>query len=306
MAVDNYSKVRQVLLTILLINIAVAVTKLVVGTIIKSASLTADGFHSLTDGSSNIIGLIGVKLASKPVDEDHPYGHGKFETLAGLFIGGMLFLIGIKIIMDAINRFFHPIEPNITLESLLILLLTLAVNILISVYEYRQGQKLNSSILICDSMHTRSDIYVSLGVLITLICIRVGVPPVIDSLVSLVVAAFILHAAYEVFKDNSDVLVDKAVVDREKIKDIVLSFEQVKNAHKIRSRGTKKDLHIDLHLMLDPHLNVEESHALIHQIEDKIRQEFKANVQMFAHVEPYNSKPKGTYQIMVKDKSRDS
>lgn len=303
---DSFNKVRQVLLTILMINIAVAVLKLVVGTIIKSASLTADGFHSLTDGSSNIIGLIGVKLASKPVDEDHPYGHGKFETLAGLFIGGMLFLIGINIIRDAVQRFTNPVEPNITLESLLILLFTLAVNIFISAYEYRQGQKLNSSILISDSMHTRSDIYVSLGVLVTLICIRWGMSPVIDSLASLVVAALILHAAYEVFKDNSDVLLDKAAVDREKIKDIVLSFEQVKNAHKIRSRGTKNDLHIDLHLMLDPHLNVEESHELIHQIENKIRQEFKANVQMFAHVEPYNHQANGSFQILEKEGSRES
>lgn len=290
LVVDNYKKVRQVLFTILLVNIAVAVTKLAVGTIIKSASLTADGFHSLSDGASNIIGLIGVKLASKPVDEDHPYGHGKFETLAGLFIGAMLFLIGAKIVVDAVGRFLNPVEPNITVESLLILLITLVINILISSYEYRQGKKLNSSILISDSMHTRSDIYVTLGVLVTLIFIRLGFSPIIDPITSLVVAALILHAAYEVIKDNSDVLVDKAVVDREKIRDIILSFEQVRNAHKIRSRGTLNDLHIDLHLMLDPHISVEESHELMHKIEDKLAQELGANVQMIAHLEPYNQK----------------
>jgi cation diffusion facilitator family transporter len=108
---DVYKKVRQVLWLILFANLAVAVLKIVVGTFVHSASMTADGFHSLTDGSSNIVGIIGIRLASKPVDEDHPYGHRKFETLAGLFIAGMLFFIGGKIIVEAINRWRKRIYP---------------------------------------------------------------------------------------------------------------------------------------------------------------------------------------------------
>ncbi|MBE3102204.1 MAG: cation diffusion facilitator family transporter, partial [Firmicutes bacterium] len=111
---ENFNKVRQVLWIILFANLAVAALKIIIGIIIKSSSMTADGFHSLTDGSSNIVGLVGIRLASKPIDEDHPYGHKKFETLAGLFIAGMLFFIGGKIILDAINRFTHPVIPNIS------------------------------------------------------------------------------------------------------------------------------------------------------------------------------------------------
>ncbi|NMB28065.1 MAG: cation transporter [Tissierellia bacterium] len=287
---NNFNKVKQVLWIILFANLAVAVLKIIIGTIIKSTSMTADGFHSLTDGSSNIVGLIGIQLASKPVDEDHPYGHRKFEMLAGLFIAGMLFVIGGRIIINAIDRLRNPVLPNVTIESLVILLLTLCINIFVSTFEYRKGKKLNSQILISDSMHTRSDIYVSIGVLATLIGIKMGLPHVIDPIASFIVAGFIFNAAYEIFKDNSDILVDKVVVDTDKIRSIVLSFEQVKDAHNIRSRGSENDLHIDMHIMTEPNLSVEESHELIHSIEERIRNDINKNVQVIVHIEPFSKK----------------
>lgn len=290
MSESIYIKVKKVLWVILFANFGVAGLKLIVGTLIKSASMTADGFHSLSDGSSNIVGLIGIRLASKPVDEDHPYGHKKFETLTGLFISGMLFFIGGKIIVDATDRFMNPILPQITIESLVALLVTLGINIFVCVYEYNKGQKLGSQILISDSMHTRSDIYVSVGVLVTLIGIKLGLPPIIDPIASLIVSGFIIFAAYEIFKDNSSVLVDKVAVDTEKIKNIALSFEQVKDTHNIRSRGSKNDLHIDMHIMTEPDMSVEESHKLIHNIEEKVREEINNNVQVIAHIEPYKTK----------------
>lgn len=288
MQTEVYKKVKQVLWMILFANLGVAVMKIIIGTMIKSASMAADGFHSLTDGSSNIVGLIGIQIASKPVDVEHPYGHRKFETLAGLFISGMLFLVGGKIILDAISRFVNAVTPNITIESLIILLVTLLINIFVSTYEYKRGKALKSQILLSDSMHTRSDIYVSIGVLVTLICVKVGLPPIVDPIASLLVAAMIIHAAYEIFKDNSCILVDKAVVSTDKIKDIILSFEHVKGTHNIRSRGSENDLHIDMHIMTAPDLSVDESHKLIHSIEEKIREEINENVQVFAHIEPFN------------------
>ena len=287
MATDNFKKVKQVLWIILFANLAVAVLKIIIGSTIKSASMTADGFHSLSDASSNIVGLIGIQYASKPVDEDHPYGHRKFETLAGLFIASMLFVVSGKIILGAIDRFMNPIIPNITLESLIVLLVTLCINIFVCVFEYRKGKKLNSRILISDSMHTKSDIYVSIGVLVTLISIRLGLPPVIDPIASLIVAVFIIHAAYEIFRDNSEVLVDKAVVDTEKIRTIAQSFEQVKDTHNIRSRGCEYDLHIDMHIMIEPDMSVKESHELILNIQEKICEEVDGNIQIIAHLEPY-------------------
>lgn len=289
---NNYfKKVKQVLWIILFANFAVAVLKIIIGTIINSTSMAADGFHSLADGSSNIVGLIGIQYASMPVDEDHPYGHRKFEVLAGLFIAGMLFMICGKIVMDAVDRLINPILPGITLESLIILLFTLFVNIFVCIFEYKKGKKFNSHILISDSMHTRSDIYVSAGVLFSLIGIKLGLPPVIDPIASFIVAGFIFHAAYEIFKNNSGVLVDKAVVDTNLIRSIALSFELVKDTHNIRSRGCQNDLHIDMHIMTEPNLSIEKSHELIHSIEERIREDINKNAQVIAHLEPFG---KGT------------
>lgn len=287
MVKNNFKKVQQILFIILLANLLVAALKLIVGSIIKSASMTADGFHSLSDGSSNIVGLIGIHFASQPEDERHPYGHNKYETLAGLFISFMLFFVGGKVILDAIGRFKVPIIPEITIASIVVLIFTLIINIVVSVTEYRKGKELNSQILISDSMHTRSDIYISLGVLITLIGIKLGLPPIIDPIASLVVAGFIINAGYEIFKENSDVLLDSVAIDSGEIRDVVMSLEDVKDAHKIRSRGGLNDLNIDLHILVDSKLDIEKSHELVHDIEDLIKENFNRNSQVIVHVEPY-------------------
>lgn len=284
---NHFQKTRQVLFLVFLANLLVAALKIIIGSIIKSASMTADGFHSLSDGSSNIIGLIGIHFAAKPVDEDHPYGHHKYEVLAGLFISVMLFFAAGKVVFDAVKRFIQPVTPEITIESLVVLILTLAVNIIVSVAEYRKGKELNSQILISDSMHTRSDIYISSGVLVTLAGIKLGLPPVIDPLVSLVVAGFIIHAACEIFKENSDVLLDGVAIDAKEIRDVVLSFKDVKDVHNIRSRGSINDLYIDLHIVVNSELDVEKTHKLAHDIEDAIKAKFKKNSQVIAHIEPY-------------------
>ncbi len=286
----NFVKIKQVLWIILFANLAVAALKIIIGSIIESSSMTADGYHSLTDGVSNVVGLIGISLASKPVDDDHPYGHKKFETLAGLIIAGILLIIGVNIIYNAAIRFINPVKPNITIESLISLIATLGVNIFVCTYEYKQGEKLKSSILMSDSLHTRSDIYVSIGVLITLIGVKLGLPPVIDPIASLVVSGFILHAAYEIFKSASQVLVDGAAVDIDRVRKITMEFNQIKGVHKIRSRGCGNDIYIDMHLLTEPDMSVAESHELIHDIEKRMQDGISGNIQIIAHIEPFYEK----------------
>ncbi|WP_346936520.1 cation diffusion facilitator family transporter [Clostridium sp.] len=287
MNIDNYKKIRKVLLIIFFANLLVALLKIVIGSLIKSSSITADGFHSLSDGSSNIVGLIGIGLASKPIDKDHPYGHKKFEMLSGLFIAVMLVFMGGKIIINGIVGFTVPKALSITPESLITILITLFINILVSKYEYSIGKKLNSYILISDSLHTKSDIFVSLGVLTTLIGIKLGLPPIIDSIASLVVAGFILHAAYEIFISTSGILVDKAILDDEFIKNAISDFSEIKDIHNIRSRGSENNIFIDMHVMIDPKYSVEDSHVLLHKIENKIREKTNNNTEVIIHVEPY-------------------
>ena len=283
----NFRRVKIVLWIILFANLGVALLKIVTGYRIKSNSLTADGFHSLTDGSSNIVGLIGVHFASKPVDEDHPYEHYKFETLAGLFIAMMLFILGGRIIISAISNIIHPQIPQITKESMIALIVTLGINVFVAKYELNQGKKLNSSILVADSMHTKSDVFVSIGVLLTLIAIKLGAPPVIDTISSLIVSGFVLYAAYKIFYDTCGVLIDRAAIDSHRVKDIVMKFDEVKDVHEIRSRGREDDIYVDLHIMVEPNTNVQDSHILAHQIENRLCEEFNKGIHVSIHVEPF-------------------
>lgn len=285
---DNFRKIKKVLWIIMFANIGVAVAKIIMGTIINSSSMTADGFHSITDGSSNVIGLIGIGIAAKPIDEDHPYGHRKYETLTGLFIVAMLVFLGLKIITSGVTKIMNPIKPEVTIESLIVMIITLCINIFVAKYEHKKGVELNSTILISDSMHTKSDIYVTIGVIATLVAVKLGVPPIVDGIASLIVAGFILHAAYEIFKEASNILVDSKAVDIRKIEEIVISEEGVKGVHKIRSRGTSDDMHIDMHILADSQMNLEETHRLTHKIQDDLRNELNANVDVIVHLEPYN------------------
>ncbi len=286
---ENYTKVKFVLWLILFANLGVAITKIIVGGLINSSSLSADGIHSLSDGMSNVVGLIGISVASSPIDKNHPYGHQKFEIVASLFIGAMLLFLGFKILYTGINRFFNPVELSISLISLISLILTIIVNICVTTYERKKGKEYNSYILISDSIHTKSDILISIGVLISLLVIKLGLPPVIDPIISIIISLFIFHASYEIFKESLGILSDKAVIQEEDIILVVKSFNEVKNIHKIRSRGSMNDMYVDMHIMIDPNMNIEESHELTHKIEEEIKCKICSNCQVIIHVEPYYS-----------------
>lgn len=292
MVINNYKKVKQVLWVILFANFAVSLLKIIIGLSIKSTSMTADGFHSFSDGASNIVGIIGISIASKPNDKQHPYGHKKFEVMASLFIGAMLVTMAGKIIFDAISRFQNVVKPSITIESLLVLILTLLINIFVCAYENRIGKKLNSYILISDSLHTRSDILVSVGVLLTLIGVKLGLPAWIDPLASLIVSGFIICSAYEIFKSSTGVLVDQAIIEEDDIRNVVEEFNEVKEVHNIRSRGSENDIHIDMHVMIEPDISVEKSHILSHEIEGKIQDRINESAQVILHIEPFYKKNK--------------
>ena len=193
----------------------------------------------------------------------------------------------VSVIINAFDSFLNPVILEVTTISLIVLLATLITNIFISYYEYRTGKKLGSIILMSDSMHTRSDIFVSAGVLLTLGGVKLGLPPIFDSVVSVIVAGFILYAAWEILNATACVLVDKAVISTEKIREITLRFIQVRDVHDIRSRGSDNEVYIDMHIMIEPDMSVQESHDLMHEIEKKFKEEINSNAQVIVHIEPY-------------------
>ncbi len=282
----HYKRIRLILIWILVLNWAVAGAKIIYGLLTHCSSMAADGFHSLSDGASNIVGLIGIRLACRPSDVDHPYGHRKYETFFSLCIAGMLGIVCFQLIEEGIKRFRHPVIPQIDIMSFIVMLVTLAINILVMKYEYKKGKSLQSDILVSDSMHTKADIMTSLSVIVTLVMIKLGYP-ILDPIVTILIALFIAHAAFEIVQQSSKVLCDTAVIiDVKRITDIVLGVEGVKTCHKIRTRGRPDDIYVDLHVQVNPGMHIDKAHKISFMIEEALKKNIPEITDVVVHMEP--------------------
>lgn len=287
---DTVKQVKRILWLILFLNLGVAIAKIIVGSLAQSASMVADGIHSVSDGTSNIVALIGLAVSAKPIDDKHPYGHGKFEVLTSLFIGAMLLVVAGGILKEAYERIFNPIMPQFDTISIVVLLTTLIINIFVCTYEANQGRKLNSYLLTADAMHTKSDIFVSLGVLASIVAIKLGAPPIIDPIASAIVGCFIIMAAFDIIKSTGAVLADEAALDHNKVESIARSFPEVLDVHRIRSRGNEPHIFLDMHIKLDPLMPLGQAHSLAHDIEDHIKAQISPDINVTMHMEPYRGK----------------
>jgi len=283
---DKFSKIRRILILILALNWLVAFSKIIYGFVTRCASMTADGFHSFGDGASNILGLVGIWAASRPKDETHPYGHKKFETIATLGIAVILFLASFNIIKEAVVRMIHPVVPDVTILSFVLMAATICVNIFVVRYEYKKGHQLSSDILVCDSMHTRSDIFASLIVIGTLISIKFGFY-FIDTIVAAVIALLIAKSGFDIIKISSDVLCDANVLSRARITQVVRAIHGVRSIHRIRTRGRQDDIHIDLHVIINAEMHIDEAHGLSHKIESALKKEISGVTDIAVHMEPH-------------------
>lgn len=287
-ASDRIRTIRRVLWVILGLNLGVAAAKLVYGSISGSAAMQADGFHSLFDGTSNIIGLVGMGLAARPADKDHPYGHGKYETYASAAIGAMLLAAAYSVGADAIGQFTGASEPpTVTTMSFVVMLVTLAVNLFITVWERRVGRRMGSEILVADASHTASDAIVSIGVIVSLILVRLGFEKA-DPIVALLVAGAILYTAWGVFRQAGATLSDTARIPASEICDVALGCAGVLGAHHIRTRGSESEVYVDLHVQVDGVRSVADGHRIAETVERCIADAFPSVVDVIVHLEPFD------------------
>jgi len=281
-----FRRVKFVLWAVMGLNFAVAAAKLVIGHLTGSVSITADGYHSISDGASNIVGLIGVAWASQPIDPGHPYGHRKYETLAAVGIAALLFLVSFNVAREAVERIFSPAVPQVTVLSFAVMLATMAVNIGVMRYERAEGRRLGSEILISDSKHTGADLIVSTSVLGTLVAIRLGAP-VLDVVTAFVVAGFIAWAGFQVLRENVEILADHAPVSEHDIQTICQQVDGVHDCHRIRSRGRPDDIYIDLHILLERRMDLEQAHEIANRIELGLKHHIHGVRDVTVHIEPY-------------------
>lgn len=285
----SYSgQVIRTLWIVLALNWLVAGMKLVIGYLINSTSMIADGYHSFADGASNIVGLLGMRIACQPKDRDHPYGHKKYETLASMAIAFLLFLVCLHLLHSGWERLSVRAYPQVDWRGFLVLGVTIVVNIAVMLYESRVGRKIGSDVLVSDSMHTRADLLTSCSVAVALVAVRMGFP-IVDALVAIVISGFIAFSGFEILRNSSAVLCDTAAIDVQAVENLVYRFPEVKKCHKIRTRGRSDDIYMDFHVLVEDRMPLVRSHDLTVKIEDAVKKEFPGVIDVVVHVEPLSS-----------------
>jgi cation diffusion facilitator family transporter len=287
-ALDRSRAVRRVLAGLLVANVLVLIAKATIGVVAGSLAVIGDAIHSSVDAVYNVLGLVVVRVASRAPDEDHPYGHGKFETLGALGIVVFLAVTCVELTRSAIGRLVsggHPVR--ITDLGLVLLLATLATNILVAWYENRRGHELSSEILIADAAHTRTDVFITIGVLIGVLFARQGYAW-IDPVVAILVALVIARVAYQILQRVVPVLVDERAIPAPTIRSTAQAVEGVKDAYGIRSRGGGGNAGVryaEVTIAVDSTANVAAAHAIADAVEERLKKDLELE-EVTVHVEP--------------------
>lgn len=284
---DRARAVRRVIWVTLVLNLGVAISKIAYGTVAQALSIRADGFHSLTDSANNLVGLLGVWMASRPADEGHPYGHHKFEVIAAGVVGLSLLAMAFDVARGAFLRLSGAphLLPDIDEGAFVVLLGTLAVNVGVAAWENARGKALGSPFLTSDAAHTRSDVLVTLGVLLTVVFVRSGYA-VVDVFAAFGIACFIAWAGIGVLRQNLGYLADAVVLDPDTVIAVACDVPGVASAHKVRTRGMPGSIYVDLHIQVAPHLSVVDGHRVTHWVIDAIKQRFAGVRDVLVHTEP--------------------
>lgn len=286
---DSHSSaaVRRVLWITLLLNLAVCGVKAVVGFTTGSLAVLADALHSLTDGANNVLALTVTGWSAEPPDREHPYGHQKFEALGALGIAAFLGIACFEVVQAAIERLLAEAPRVVTMDAtaLGLLLLVLAANVFVALYERRAGRRYNSPLLLADAHHTLGDIWITLGVLAGAVGLWLLGWQWLDVALAVPVAAAVLWSGWQVLRGNLPWLVDAIAIAPESIQQIVLSVPGVVNCHEVTSRGLiGRQVFVEMHLITSAK-DVETSHRITEEIERKLEERF-GPVHATIHVEP--------------------
>jgi len=277
--------IRRILFLVLGLNLGVAALKLGFGVWSGSVAMNADGVQSLFVGFSNVVGLIGIAIAARPPDQEHHYGHERYETLASLVIAALMTIGVLEILRSAWHQLRTGESPTVSWISFAVLSVTIAVNLGVTVWERRAGRRLRSELLLADAKHTASDVLASGAVMVGLAAVGLGWNGA-DAVVSLVIAAAIAWAAWTILRDASLVLTDATFVDPRGLLGATLATPGVVTAHNLRARTSGGRLLVELHVTVDPLMRVGQAHEVASEVEVRLRDQAGEATEVIVHVEP--------------------
>jgi len=294
---EQYKSVKRVLWAVLIANLTITVIKIFLGAITGSLAVVADGFHSMVDSSSNLIGLAAIRLAGRPADDRYPYGYQRFETIGALGIGGLLLVAAWEIVKSVFDGFLEGSQPEITGLTFGIIALTFIVNLGVVILETRAGKLYGSQILLADAAHTKTDLFVTGSVIASLVGVWLGWNW-LDLVVAGAVVVLILRASVKILGDAAGSLADIARVDPEAVVREAIDVPGVRYVHNVRSRGNADAVFADLHVKVDPAMSTSQAHAVASEVERRVSANIPAIVDAVVHIEPaYHEKSSVGEQI---------
>ena len=269
-------------------NASLVILKLLASPLTGSVAVLSEALHSGIDLLAALIARYSVKKSAEPADTEHRYGHGKYENLSGMIEGALIFIAAAWIIYEAGWKFFHPKLPDVIYAGMIIMGVSAVLNFAVSNKLTEVAKKTDSLALEADAYHHRTDVWTSAGVFIALGLVLLTKIDWFDPAVAMVVAMFIIHAAYDITRRSAEGLVDKSLPEAEiKLIESIIKEHQseVLNFHRLRARKMGAERQIDLHMVVPRNLSVKEGHDLVDDLEHDIKKELPKSI-IVIHIEP--------------------
>lgn len=288
---NEFQKVANRVSVITIIgNIVLSVLKLLAGIVAHSSAMISDAIHSASDVFSTFVVIIGIALSSKDADKEHPYGHERLECVAAIVLAIVLFMTGLGIGISALNNILHGNYSNLQIPGVLALIAAI-VSIVSKegMYWYTRyhAKKIDSSALMADAWHHRSDAFSSIGALIGIAGARLGFP-VMDSIASLVIFVFIAKAAIDIFKDAMEKMVDHSCDEEteKQIRDCVMQSENVMGIDLLQTRIFGNKIYVDVEIQVDGSYTLQKAHDIAESVHEEIEKNFPKVKHIMVHVNP--------------------
>lgn len=271
-----------------IVNTSLAIIKLVIGYWSGSKALVADGLHSVTDVLSDGITYLAMRIGRQGADENHPYGHGKFETFASFGLALSLFITSGYVLWDAVMALVdgHSIAEDTSWPALAAAFISIVANEWLFRYCIREGNKINAQILIVNAWHNRTDSLSGVAVLIGVGMSALGYPA-FDAIAAIGVGLFLLYISVQMLRESFDELVETAPDEQiqQKLRDMAMKLPGVKDVHRLRSRKVGSELVVDLHVEVDAHLSVSEGHAIADRVERLLKEQVQEVADALVHID---------------------
>lgn len=272
----------------ILSNSFVFLMKLIVGVISGSVAVISEAIHTSLDLMASIIAFFSVRISSKPPDREHPYGHGKFENVAGTIETLLIFVAGIWIIYESVQKIFEPAPIKMPMIAVAAMLLGATINFVVGRKVQHVGEEYRSVAMSSNALHLLTDVYASIGVAVSLVIVSLTNFYILDPLIGIGIALYIMKEAYDLGKKSFLPLLDTRLSkeEEERVHQIISAYkDEYIEYHDFRSRRSGSEEYIDFHLVVPSHMNVETAHDLCDRIEKDIKKVLHSP-KIFIHIEP--------------------